>query len=103
MSLRAPGHIARRPGISLMVPAIVGLILIGSTIALAQGGSIKGKVVADIPDQRKALAGVIVALSGERLSGKKVQSISDEEGRYDFTGLIAGDYQLSVELTGFKK
>ncbi|MEO8434921.1 MAG: carboxypeptidase regulatory-like domain-containing protein [Pyrinomonadaceae bacterium] len=69
----------------------------------AQGGSIKGKVVADIPDQRKALSGAVVKLSGERLSNKKLEAISDLEGRYEFTGLIAGEYLVSVELSGFKK
>jgi carboxypeptidase family protein/TonB-dependent receptor-like protein len=67
-----------------------------------QGGSIRGKVIADIPDQRKPLGGVIVFLSGERLADK-IQAISDLEGRYDFAGLVAGDYVVSVELQGFKK
>ncbi len=68
-----------------------------------QGGSIRGKVVADIPDQRKILAGVVVYLSGERLANKKIQSVSDDEGQYAFSGLIAGDYVISVELSGFKR
>jgi hypothetical protein len=78
------------------------VILSASSTAVGQG-IIKGKVVADIPDQRKALTGVVVSATGERLSGKKLQSISDDEGRYSFPGLIAGDYTLSVELSGFKK
>jgi len=68
-----------------------------------QGGSIRGKVVADIPDQRKALPGVVVTLSGERLGEKKLQSVSDMEGQYDFPALIAGDYTIIVEYSGFKK
>ncbi|MGI9066804.1 MAG: TonB-dependent receptor [Pyrinomonadaceae bacterium] len=81
-----------------------GAIRIGNT----EGGSIKGRVVADIPDRRKPLAGVVVNLSGERLANtnpadKKIQAVSDLEGRYDFSGLIAGDYVVSVELQGFKK
>jgi carboxypeptidase family protein/TonB-dependent receptor-like protein len=72
------------------------------TAAPAQGG-IRGKVVADIPDQRKALPGVVVTLSGERLGEKKLQSVSDMEGQYDFPGLIAGDYTITVEYSGFKK
>src|ERR1700740_1535024 len=79
------------------------LFVLSTSSSAAAQGSIKGKVVADIPDQRKALAGVVVSLTGERLSGKKLQSISDDEGRYSFSGLIAGDYQLSVELKGFQK
>ncbi len=68
-----------------------------------QNARIKGKVVADIPDQRKPLSGVVVQLSGERLGTNKLESISDQEGVYDFPALLAGEYTLSVELTGFKK
>ena len=106
MSLIRPGNFVNSPGLTLrnlatMAAVVCGLIFV-TTSAVAQGGSIRGKVVADIPDQRKALAGVVVSLSGARLPGKKLQSVSDEEGRYEFPGLIAADYQLSVELSGFK-
>jgi hypothetical protein len=67
-----------------------------------QTGSIRGKVVADIPDQRKTLPGVVVTLTGN-LAPKPLQSISDDEGLYNFAGLTAGDYFVSVELQGFKK
>lgn len=68
-----------------------------------QAGSIRGKVVADIPDQRRILPGVIVTLSGERLGEKKLQSVTDLEGQYDFQSLIAGEYVVTVEFSGFKK
>src|ERR687891_738275 len=58
----------------------------------SQGGSIRGKVVADIPDQRRSLSGVVVTLSGERLGDRKLQNVSDYEGGYDFAGLVAGEY-----------
>ncbi|HEU4835299.1 MAG TPA: carboxypeptidase regulatory-like domain-containing protein [Pyrinomonadaceae bacterium] len=70
---------------------------------MLQTGNIRGKVVADIPDQRKPLSGVTVTLSSERLGDKKIQSISDLEGQYDFPGLVAGDYIVTVEFSGFKK
>jgi Carboxypeptidase regulatory-like domain/TonB dependent receptor len=73
------------------------------TSPLNQTGSIKGKVVADIPDQQKILGGVTVTLDGNLLADKKVQTLSDEEGVYSFTRLTAGDYLLSVELQGFEK
>ncbi len=69
----------------------------------AQNGGIKGQVVADITDKRRPLPGVVVNLSGERLADKQLQAVSDEEGRYSFIGLTAGDYEVSVELQGFKK
>jgi outer membrane receptor protein involved in Fe transport len=70
---------------------------------IPQGGSIKGKVVADIPDQRRALPGVVVVLSSERLRDQKLQSVTDQDGQFEFNGLLAGDYTVSVEYSGFKK
>ena len=87
----------------LLVMAFAAAFIVSASSSAGAQGSIKGKVVADIPDQRKALAGVAVSLTGERLSGKKLQSVSDDEGRYGFPGLIAGDYSVSVELKGFQK
>src|SRR5437867_10636587 len=66
-----------------------------------QTGSIKGKVVADIPDKQKTIGGVTVTLAGNMLANKKLTTLSDEEGVYTFTGLTAGDYVLSVDLQGF--
>ena len=68
-----------------------------------QHGSIKGKVVADIPDGRKTLPGVVVTLSGDRLGDKQLQSVTDSEGQFDFNDLVAGDYTVAVEFSGFKK
>jgi hypothetical protein len=79
------------------------VILFLSASALAQSGSIKGKVVADIPDQKRTLPGVTVSLSGERLGEKTIQTISDTEGVFSFPGLVAGDYVVTVEFEGFKK
>lgn len=70
---------------------------------IPQGGSIKGKVVADIPDQRRALPGVVVVLSSERLRDQKLETITDAEGQFEFNGLLAGDYSITVEYSGFKK
>src|SRR5689334_11241851 len=78
-------------------------LLLALLFFFPQGGNIKGKVVADIPDQRRALPGVVVTLSGNRLGDRKLQSVTDSEGQFDFTGLIAGDYTVTVEFTGFKK
>lgn len=92
----------------IFVPFLVTIFFVGfltpiSGAVPAQGGRISGRVVADIPDQRKALPGVVVTLSGERLGDKRLQSVSDMEGQYDFPGLIAGEYILTVEFSGFKK
>jgi len=88
------------------VPAtffLIGIFGLISTTVAAQGGNIRGKVVADIPDQRRILPGVAVTLSGERLGEKKLQSVTDLEGQYDFPSLVAGEYLVTVEFSGFKK
>ncbi len=87
------------------ITGILVALLTFFTIAAAapQGGSIRGKVVADIPDQRRILPGVVVTLSGERLADKKLQTVTDHEGVYAFPGLVAGDYVITIEFTGFKK
>src|ERR1051325_635585 len=91
----------------IFIPFLVTIILAScSSFAwgkMPQTGSIRGKVVADIPDQRKPLSGVTVTLSSERPGDKKIQTTTDVEGEYDFSGLIAGDYILTVEFSGFKK
>src|ERR1051325_9802280 len=92
----------------IFIPILVTLFVVGfsmpiSGIPLQQGGRITGKVVADIPEQRKALPGVVVTLSSDRLGDKRLQSVSDMEGQYDFPFLIAGEYILTVEFSGFKK
>ncbi len=80
---------------------ITFLIAVG---AASQGGSIRGKVVADLgPDQRRALPGVVVNLRGDRLGDRTLQTVTDYEGAYNFTGLVAGEYLLSIEFQGFKK
>ncbi|HEU4930458.1 MAG TPA: carboxypeptidase regulatory-like domain-containing protein [Pyrinomonadaceae bacterium] len=91
----------------IFIPILVTLFLIPLPSVFgaepSQGGRIRGKVVADIPDQRKALPGVIVTLSSDRPGDKKLQSVSDLEGQYDFPGLVAGEYIVTVEFSGFKK
>ncbi|CAN5659271.1 hypothetical protein BH20ACI3_BH20ACI3_07120 [soil metagenome] len=91
--------------------AVTSIMILGATVSeplareipTLQNGGIKGQVVADITDKRRPLPGVVVNLSGARLADKKLQTVSDDEGRYNFSGLTAGDYEVSVELQGFKK
>ncbi len=113
---RAETQIASVPSTSwhrVLFLALVFLLLLPTCHAVSapsgtrpQGGSIKGKVVADIPDQRKAIAGVVVQLAGDPKANKQFQALSDvsnNDGEYSFAGLIAGDYIISVEFQGFKK
>ncbi len=91
--------------------AVTSIMILSATVSeplareipTLQNGGIKGQVVADITDKRRPLPGVVVNLSGARLADKKLQTVSDDEGRYNFSGLTAGDYAVSAELQGFKK
>jgi carboxypeptidase family protein len=91
----------------ILIPFLVTIFFAGNPGGILgemlQTGSIRGRVVADIPDQRKPLSGVTVTLSSERLGDKRIQTISDLEGQYDFPSLVAGDYIVTVEFSGFKK
>lgn len=82
---------------------MLSLLLLVVLFLTPQGGSIKGKVVADIPDQRRVLPGVTVNLNSELLRDQKLQTITDSDGEFEFTGLLAGDYTITVEFSGFKK
>src|SRR4051794_5873618 len=91
----------------ISIPFLVTLFFVVNSSwawgTMLKTGSIRGKVVADIPDQRKPLSGVTVTLSSERLGDKRIQTTSDLEGQYEFPSLIAGDYIVTVEFSGFKK
>jgi hypothetical protein len=103
MPLKIISHASRAlPAVLLLLFSIVSANPALSTPS-TQTSSIKGKVVADIPEQQKILAGVTITLSGTILADKKLQTLSDEEGVYSFNGLTAGDYVLTVELNGFNK
>src|SRR3569832_2927659 len=91
----------------ISIPFLVTINLASSSSLvlgeMLQTGSIRGKVVADIPDQRKPLSGATVTLSSERLGAKQIQTTTDLEGQYDFPGLVAAAYIVTVEFSGFKK
>ena len=84
----------------IFIPFLVTLFFAGNSGnvlgEMLQTGSIRGKVVADIPDQRKPLSGVTVTLSSERLGDKQIQTTTDLEGQYEFPDLVAGDYIVTV-------
>jgi len=89
---------------TILVSAFYATQSLGGAASPAQQGSrIRGTVAAVTADRRQPLLGAVVTLGGAVLQGKKLQAVSDEDGAYDFTGLIAGDYVLSVEVPGFEK
>ena len=67
--------------------------------APAGTASIEGTVISD-EAQPKRLRRALVALSGPALPGGRVE-ITDDEGRFRFTGLGAGQYGLAVNKPGY--
>lgn len=73
-----------------------------TSITFAQGrqtGSISGTVV---DEEGNPLPGAAVALSGPRIMGTKTY-ITSQKGKFRFPALLpGGDYQVRVEMSGFK-
>jgi len=79
---------------------LVGLMLLGATV-LAFGHVAGGSISGVVKDRGSAaIPGAKVTLQ-ETKSTKAVETVTDTEGRYKFTELPAGSYQLRVEHSEF--
>jgi hypothetical protein len=66
------------------------------------GGSIQGVVTTIDPQgQAKPLEGIPLKLSGASLGAESLSVLTDAEGHYQFTQLVAGVYSLETTLQGF--
>src|SRR5215510_1319235 len=81
--------------------SVLSLILLMSSIALAQTGSssIRGNI-ADL--QGRAVAGATVTLTNEQKNFTRTQTTNDS-GNYVFSAIQPGTYRIEVEAAGFKK
>ncbi len=61
--------------------------------------SVEGTIT-DAARQRIALAQITIKATA---TGQERTTVSDQEGRYRFTALVPGAYELRVEVTGFRK
>src|SRR6266545_5698391 len=77
------------------------VILLGASQALAQQGSaeLRGRL---LDNTGGALPGVTVTVRNQA-SGVYRQSLSTTDGAYFMTGLIPGTYELTTEMSGFRK
>lgn len=79
----------------------VFLVLLTGSLAWSQGGA--GTVVGQVTDQTNAvLADATVTLT-DVATGKSQETKSNETGRYIFTIVPIGTYDISVEKSGFAK
>ena len=79
---------------------IIVLALGFTSISFAQGrqtGSIHGTV---LDDEGNPLPGATITLSGPSLMGTK-SYVASNEGKFRFVGLLPGEYEVKVELSGF--
>jgi hypothetical protein len=81
--------------------AFVGLLLLLSRPVFAQQGTsdIRGKVV---DQQGGVLPGVTVVLRHQE-SGLFRETVTGEDGAFLMSGMTPGVYEISAELTGFKR
>src|SRR3989454_1287388 len=72
---------------------LVAVLSVLPSVALAQGGSIRGRVVdaTNAPLPRATISAEAVGL----------RATSDEQGRYEIRGVSAGTYTLRVRLLGY--
>ena len=85
----------------LSILSVVALMLVISSVALAQAGSssLRG-IVTD--SQGRAVAGANVILTNEQKNFTRTQT-TNNDGIYVFTSVPPGTYRLEVEARGFKK
>jgi hypothetical protein len=50
----------------------------------------------------KALPGVTVKLTGDRIPGDERVAVSDQQGNFKYSALPVGNYSMTASLTGFK-
>src|SRR5262245_35124334 len=81
------------------VLTLAGLMLSApAAIAQTTGATLEGRVV---DDSGAAVPGASVTVLSPQ-TGFKRTALTDAEGRYRFTALPAGTYDVSTELSGFK-
>ena len=84
-----------------MLAVSAGSVILGSGAAYAQTtGTIKGEV---IDDSGLEVPGVLITVDGPNLIGGAQQEYTDDAGRFLFTNLPPGIYNVTAEKAGFGK
>jgi len=87
------------------ISLIITLIILGSIILVNSGsgqGRQTGTLAGTVLDpENNPLPGVTVTLSGPAMMGE-TSYLTSETGKFRFVALNPGEYDIKVELTGFK-
>jgi hypothetical protein len=85
---------------ALLCAACLALAAVTSWAAAGQAQARLAEVPGEVKDQRgDVIVGARISLTGAPDFART--TVSDERGRFQFSGLTAGDYRLKVEAAGF--
>jgi outer membrane receptor for ferrienterochelin and colicin len=83
---------------------LVGLLSVSMQVTLAQTSVLQGTVsVSSGNGPGERLAGASVNLTPAKPGEQSRSAVTNEQGEYKFTDLVAGIYTLQIGLTGFKQ
>src|SRR5215467_6608249 len=78
-------------------------VLIACTTIPAFSQAATGGIAGTVKDSTGAvIPGVTVSLSNPGVIGGNQETVTNEQGRYQFTRLVPGTYSVKAELTGFR-
>src|SRR5262245_66466288 len=82
---------------SLLLLVCLGVVSSGAQVVTSSTGAINGTVT----DNTKAvLPGVTVTLQSPQMMGTR-ETLTDEQGRYQFAAIPIGEYKVTFSLAGF--
>ena len=73
------------------------LLIVSSVKSLSQNGVLKGKVESKTGNEK--LSGAFVSCKNDK--GHLLNSVTDNDGEFNFKNLVAGMYELQVEYVGY--
>src|SRR6266851_27280 len=93
---------SRRPSSPIACAAIVWLVVSRAGIAAGQTAGIFGVVDGTIMDPQRRPAGQVDVTLHAQLSSWQAETRTNDEGRFAFTGVPAGEYAITVTREGFQ-
>ena len=91
-----------RPGRSFRISLQLFLALLAAISALADTARLSGIVFTLDANNVQTLWPNARIILKQSASGRELSTVSNDLGQYSFAGLLPGDYELTVTLTGFE-
>lgn len=80
---------------------LAGVIL--AMVSLSVVGQTTGSISGEVRDEKQAILANATVTARNITTNESRTTQTDEDGRYRFTSMAVGDYELTVEATGFAK